>query len=407
MKRAAIILCVLAGLAFQSAWHPVTRAEEYGPDSHAGQGEGCRAAVARFQRAVTAEAHAYADARRTMCQFMSLSADMREGRPQAINDSMQRNLREARGESAAAQRAASGCDTSGVKRPEVYQKSSVDAYISCVGVHQSCGGLTGAAYDSCLKREQAREEARARSCESVLAQADCQGLEVVEQDKPPEAEVETVVTPPADLNPECRDPYLQSVAAGRDYERAQKRVRELASTFGAAGPRGTAMYNAAREDLRRASEKKAEADRKLRACKALDGDAAHKECDFSGTYVNDAKTSTITISGGGSSPTAMEEWAAGGRRGTNHWSNCQVTGNTVKCDWTGDYRGDPAKSGDRHGTLVVTFSGNTMSGTYLEDTPDFKNPDGTPFTGYSAMQKGARWPINHTRKEGTLPPCEP
>jgi hypothetical protein len=405
MKRAAIILCVLAGLAFQSGWHPVTRAEDFAPGP---QGDGCRAAVARIQRAVTAEAHAYADARRTMCQFMSLSADMREGRPQAINDSMQRNLRDARGESAAAYKAAAGCDTSGVKRPQVYQKSSVDAYVACVGgPDPSCYRLAGADFDRCVKADQVRRDARARSCESVFAQADCQGLEVVEQNQPPGADDEPVVTLPADLNPECRDAYVQSVTAGREYERAQKRVRELASTFGAAGPRGTAMYNAARADSQRASEKKAEADRKLRACQALDGDAAHKECDFSGTYVNDVKTSTITISGGGSSLTVTEEWAAGGRSGTNHWSNCRATGNVVKCDWTGDYRGDPGKSGDRHGTLEVTFSGNTMTGTYLEDTPDFKNPDGTPFTGYSAMRKGARWPINHTRKEGTLPPCEP
>ncbi len=115
--------------------------------------------------------------------------------------------------------------------------------------------------------------------------------------------------------------------------------------------------------------------------------------DFAGSYTSSNGTSTLTISGGGSF-TAHEEWAAGGRNGSNDWKNCQANGNTLKCDWTGEYRGDPDKTGDRKGTLTVTIDGNHLTGSYYEDEPTFHwNVDPYP----SAMHKGAEWPIDQTR----------
>ena len=50
--------------------------------------------------------------------MLSLPENVRVGRPQAINDSMQRKLLDAVKETAAAKTAARGCDTSRIVRPE-------------------------------------------------------------------------------------------------------------------------------------------------------------------------------------------------------------------------------------------------------------------------------------------------
>lgn len=364
MKRAALILCVMAVFAFESGLHPVTRAKDSALDPQPGQSAGCRAAVARLQKAVTTEAHAYADARRTMCRFMSLPAEYREGKPQAINDSMQRNLSDARGESAAANKAAAGCNTSGVKRPEIVGKPAADAYISCVGgPDMSCQQLTGAAFDRCIKEDRMRTEARAQKCRPLLEQVDCQGLEVVEQNEQTETEGEPVVTLPADLNPDCRDAYLQSVTAERDYASAQKRVQEITPKFGAAGARGTAMYNAARADLQRASTKKAEAERKLSACKALNGD------DTTATTTNQQTPP-------GERPCTADERAAFAKL-TGSWKaypmsisiggSCeQTTGTYQVAEWCGDVNG-PDRSEIYSGAFTGRMEGGGISVAWTQD----------------------------------------
>jgi hypothetical protein len=116
--------------------------------------------------------------------------------------------------------------------------------------------------------------------------------------------------------------------------------------------------------------------------------------NWSGTYVSTA--STMTVVGTARSLSATEQWKTGGRNGTNTWVNCQVKGNTAKCNWTGTYEGDPDKTAERHGTLEVTLSGNTITGTYYEDEPTFHwNVGAYP----SAIHKGATWPINVQRKQ--------
>lgn len=128
------------------------------------------------------------------------------------------------------------------------------------------------------------------------------------------------------------------------------------------------------------------------------------QCDanFAGTYARADGTSTVTISGSGSSLTATEEWAAGGRNGTNNWSNCQVTGNTIKCKWTGVYRGDPDKTADRKGTVTGTLNGDKLTGTFYEDEPTF-HWNVAPYP--SAIHKGATFELNSIRKGGAPPPC--
>lgn len=365
MKRAAIILCVLAGLAFQSGWRPVTRAEDFASEPRAGQGAGCRAAVARLQTAVTTEAHAYADARRTFCQYKSLSADMQEGRPQAINDSMQRNLSEARRASAAASNAAAGCDTSGVKRPRVLDQGSFAAYNACTATSPvlSCDRLNGDAYIRCLNEQEKRKYARWQECQGLLSQVDC-SVKVVEEDGQTGDEGEQVVTLPADLNPECRDAYLQFVNAERERVLAQKRLQDITPKFGAAGARGTAMYNAARADLQRASEKKAEADRKLRACRALDDSG-------------DTKTATANQQAPpGERPCTADERTAFAKL-TGSWKSypmsisvggsCeQTTGTYQVAEWCGDANG-PDKSELYSGSFTGRMEGGGISVAWTQD----------------------------------------
>jgi len=120
---------------------------------------------------------------------------------------------------------------------------------------------------------------------------------------------------------------------------------------------------------------------------------------WSGTYVNAAGTSTIIVTGDRGRLTAEENWKVGDRYGRNAWVGCTVQANTAKCKWTGTYEGDPAKSGTRSGTLTVTLDGNTLTGRYDEDTPNFKRPDGKPFdSSYSSIHKGAEWPVDFKRQ---------
>jgi hypothetical protein len=119
---------------------------------------------------------------------------------------------------------------------------------------------------------------------------------------------------------------------------------------------------------------------------------------WAGTYVNAEGGSTLTITGGGGSLGATEVWNHNGRNGTNAWKNCVVSVNSVKCDWTGTYEGDPEKTGTRHGTLTATVTGNDLTGSYFEEAPSFRGPDGSPFLGYTAMGVGAVWPMNYKRK---------
>jgi hypothetical protein len=224
----------------------------------------CVAAVGRVQQAVTAEAHIYADARRTMCQYISLSPDMRQGKPEAINNSTQQKLATAKQTTAAAYEAARGCNTSTVKRPEVVESSveTVDAYTACLGPQPgiACSLLTGQQETACYEARAAKE----RKCAAVLQQLDCNSTRVVEDT--PSQEEEPIVTVPGDLKPACRDAYLQFKAAEREYDRASKRAQAVAPGSGVAGPRGTAMYNAAREDMNRAAEKQQQAKLNLDTC---------------------------------------------------------------------------------------------------------------------------------------------
>lgn len=117
--------------------------------------------------------------------------------------------------------------------------------------------------------------------------------------------------------------------------------------------------------------------------------------DWSGTWVG--KTGwgevIITISGSGNSisATTMHK-KSNGFTDNGQWSGCKVEGGTLTCHWTEKYE-DPDKSISRSGTLSVTKSGDTISGTAFEDEPSFNwKPNISPYG--SSMRKGAQWPLS-------------
>jgi hypothetical protein len=135
----------------------------------------------------------------------------------------------------------------------------------------SCSGLQPGDFNRCESENKRRREAREGTCAHLIEKLDCESLHVVDDRKPPDASatVEEVVTVPDDLDPECREAYLQFKAAEKEQERAQKRAAELAPTFGGAGPRGQALYDRARADSRSAGLKRNDAEQKLKTCQGL------------------------------------------------------------------------------------------------------------------------------------------
>jgi hypothetical protein len=87
-----------------------------------------------------------------------------------------------------------------------------------------------------------------------------------------------------------------------------------------------------------------------------------------------------------------------GASGSGQWSNCRVTGNTAECDYTGTHD-DATKSGTRRGKLKVSLSGDTMTGTLYEDTPQWSYKPGYSAANVSsAMYKGAEFPVTFKRQ---------
>jgi hypothetical protein len=156
------------------------------------------------------------------------------------------------------------------------------------------------------------------------------------------------------------------------------------------------LYAEMREALKREARELAQQPSATRclaaAATATTPGVVARSVNFAGVYSNG--TSAVTISGSGTSLTAQEKWATGGRNGSNTWTNCRVSGNSAKCDWTGTYLGDPDKTADRRGTLTATLNGNTLTGSYTEAEPTF-HWKVRPYP--SAMHKGAVWPFTLMR----------
>jgi hypothetical protein len=370
----------------------------------AGQRAGCEAAVKRIQKAVTEEAYAYVATRRAGCQFASLPVDSRAGKPQAIYKLTQQKLEEARQEVAAAYRAAGDCSISGIEKPEIFEtaEDSAASYLICLERgRKSCSGLQPEAFNDCEFENNRRREAREDTCEHLIEKLDCEGLHVVEKNKTPKMEEEEVVTVPNDMEPECREAYLQLKAAEKELKRAEAYLNDITPKFSGAGPRGYEMYKRAQANRDSAWEKKNQAEKNLKDCQGIsEGDEKEPIAggeNWAGTWAG-SYNHVVTISGGGDSISASFQYQQVGASGSGQWSNCRVTGNTLECDYTA-HHDDATKSGSRSGKVKVSLSGDTITGTFYEDTPQWSYKPGYSAANVnSAMFKGAEFHVTFKRQ---------
>lgn len=117
--------------------------------------------------------------------------------------------------------------------------------------------------------------------------------------------------------------------------------------------------------------------------------------NWAGVYKS--STGTITIQSAGNSISATYQYKSDDAIGKGEWTNCQVTGNQAKCNWTEDYR-DMDKTTEQGGTLEVTLNGDKLVGvSTLGWTPEFNwlRPErkGT----YPTRKAGATYKIDATR----------
>jgi hypothetical protein len=121
------------------------------------------------------------------------------------------------------------------------------------------------------------------------------------------------------------------------------------------------------------------------------------DLNWAGTWVG-SYNQTVNISGGGSSISASFSYQQPGASGNGQWSNCRVTGNTAECNYTA-HHDDATKSGTRSGKLSVTLNGDTITGTYYEDEPQWTyKGDRNASNVNSAMHKGAQFPVTFKRQ---------
>jgi hypothetical protein len=155
------------------------------------------------------------------------------------------------------------------------------------------------------------------------------------------------------------------------------------------------------DGLKYIKERMADDEKKLEAIKAelsylLEQRDRMSEAKWSGTYVSDDKTSTITISAlGSTSLSGSDKWIIEKSHGADSWSGCTVTRNRANCDWGGTYEGDPDKSARRHGRLEATLLGDALTVTWFENEPKFTWRV-SPY--YSTMHEGAIWTAHYKRQ---------
>jgi len=125
-----------------------------------------------------------------------------------------------------------------------------------------------------------------------------------------------------------------------------------------------------------------------------DGDA-----DWSGTYESGTPwgKQVLVVSGSGTGFTATTSHIKNnGFTDKGQISGCRAEGDKLQCNWTEQFE-DNDKKISRRGTVVITMSGNTLSGSAVEDEPGFSWKNGiTPYS--SAIRKGAVWTWAVTKK---------
>lgn len=124
-----------------------------------------------------------------------------------------------------------------------------------------------------------------------------------------------------------------------------------------------------------------------------------EDTDWTGTWTGTSAWGVVTISISGSGngiSAATVHKKNNGFTDNGNWSGCKLEGSSLTCKWTEQYE-DADKKASRSGTLLVIKSGDTISGTSTEDTPNFSWKNGvSPYS--SSIAKGAQWSINVRKK---------
>ncbi|MES1217775.1 MAG: hypothetical protein ABUT20_19875 [Bacteroidota bacterium] len=118
----------------------------------------------------------------------------------------------------------------------------------------------------------------------------------------------------------------------------------------------------------------------------------------SGTYGDVYSKVHVNYSGGysngGGYISISFEYTVGDSHGQGLW-DCKVDGNKVSGTWTAQHE-DDTKTGTRKGTVTATFDGVSMTGEYVEDTPEWNYKQGYSAANISSsMFKGKKWPFSY------------
>lgn len=135
---------------------------------------------------------------------------------------------------------------------------------------------------------------------------------------------------------------------------------------------------------------------------------------YIGQWLSTDESETVIISSNDNSMAASFTYESADRRVVGKWTDCKVSGDTLKCKWNGDHD-DATKTAKRKGTLKATLKGDALSVIYYEeDTEDMNwKPGYGPHIFDSSIGAGKIHERNYKRKmtattrlaRGPISPC--
>jgi len=120
---------------------------------------------------------------------------------------------------------------------------------------------------------------------------------------------------------------------------------------------------------------------------------------YLGQWLSTDEFETVLISSNDNSFAASFNYKSADRTVIGKWTDCKVSGNTLKCKWNGDHD-DATKTAQRKGTLKATLKGDELSVIYYEEDTENMNwkPGYGPHIFDSSIGAGAIRERNYKRK---------
>jgi hypothetical protein len=120
---------------------------------------------------------------------------------------------------------------------------------------------------------------------------------------------------------------------------------------------------------------------------------------YIGQWLSTDESETVVISSNDNFVAASFTYKSADRSVIGKWTDCKVSGNTLKCKWNGDHD-DATKTARRKGTLKATLKGDGLSVIYYEeDTEDMNwKPGYGPHIFDGSIGAGAIHERNYKRK---------